>query len=61
VEVFPGDEFCQLDPAVATREYAAKRKKECFERELKMLGPVHVKNSGVLFGRKSSLLSTFNR
>jgi hypothetical protein len=41
----------QLEPAVVTREFAAKRQEEVFKRELvTMLTPVHVENVGRLLG-----------
>ena len=50
-QVFPGDEFGQLDPAVITRELAAKWQEEIFKRELMTrLASVHVENSVQLFG-----------
>jgi hypothetical protein len=50
-QVIPGDEFGQLDPAVMTRELAAKWQEEIFKRELMTrLASVHVENSVQLFG-----------
>jgi hypothetical protein len=50
-QVFPGDEFGQLDPAVITRELAAKWQEEIFKRELMTrLASVHEENSVQLFG-----------
>ncbi len=45
----PRNELSQLGPAIITREFAAKRQEEVFERELMtMLTSVHVENSGPL-------------
>jgi hypothetical protein len=50
-QVFPGHEFGQLDPAVITREFAAKGQEEVLKRELMTrLASVHVENSVQLFG-----------
>jgi hypothetical protein len=50
-QLFPGDQLREPDPAIVAREFAAKRQKEVFERELiTMLTPVHVENSERLLG-----------
>jgi hypothetical protein len=50
-QVVPGDELCQLDPAVITGEFAAKGQEEIFKRELMTrLASVHVENSVQLLG-----------
>ena len=51
LQLIPRNELSQLDPAIVTREFAVKRQKEVFERELiTMLTSVHVGNSGPLLG-----------
>jgi hypothetical protein len=51
LQLIPRNELCELDPAIVTREFAAKRQEEIFERELMtMLTPVHVENSGARLG-----------
>jgi len=47
----PQDQLSQLDPAIVTRELSTKWQEEILERELMtMLAPIHVENSGLLFG-----------
>jgi hypothetical protein len=51
LQLIPRNELSQLDSAIVTGEFAAKRQEEVFERELMtMLTPVHVENSGPLLG-----------
>jgi len=51
LQLIPRNKLSQLDPAIVTRESAAKRQEEVLERELMtMLTPVHVENSGPLLG-----------
>ncbi|QPN59278.1 hypothetical protein H8F24_14690 [Synechococcus sp. CBW1002] len=51
LQLIPGNELSKLDPAIVTREFAAKRQEEILKRELMtMLAPIHVENSGLLFG-----------
>ena len=51
LQLIPRYELSQFDPAIVTRECAAKRQKEIFEREMmEMLTSVHVENSGPLLG-----------
>jgi len=51
LKFIPRNELSQLDSAIITREFAAKRQKKVFERELMtMLKPIHVENSGPLLG-----------
>lgn len=50
-QVFPGHEFCQLDPTVITRDFDAYGQEEIFRRELmSRLMSVHVENSVQHFG-----------
>ena len=45
-QFIPWDQLGQLDPAVVTREFPAKRQEEVFKRELvAMLTPVHIENA----------------
>ena len=51
LQLIPRNKLSQLDPAVLTREFAAKRQEEIFKRELMtMLTPVHVENFEPLLG-----------
>jgi len=51
LKLIPRNELSPLDPAIVTREFAAKRQEKVFERELMtILTLVHVENSGPLLG-----------
>ena len=54
------DKLGQLDLAVVTREFSAKRQEEFFKREVvAMLTPVHVENDGRLWGASSPIPTQF--
>ena len=60
LKLIPWDQRMQLDPAIVSREFAAKRQKEVFKRELMTrLASVHVENSGRLFGRNRRICAHF--
>ena len=62
MQLVPQDQLGQLDPAIFTRELSAKWQEEILERELiTMLTPIHVENSGVVFGLICARLITFYR
>jgi hypothetical protein len=45
--IHPVDQLGELDPAVVTREFPAKRQEEVVKRELvAMLTPIHMENVG---------------
>jgi hypothetical protein len=56
-------EMCRAvrsDPAIVTREFAAKRQQEVFERELmSVLTSVHVENSGQRLGSNQPICAHF--
>ena len=46
-QLIPRDQFCKLDPAIITSEFAAKRQEEVFEREpMKMPTQIYVDTPG---------------
>jgi len=54
--LIPRNEVSGLDPAIVSREFAAKRQEEVLKRELiTMLAPVHVENSERLVGRNEPI------
>ncbi len=60
LQLIPRNELRQLDPAIVTREFAAERQEEVFERELMtMLTSVHVENSGSLWGSNRPVCAHF--
>jgi hypothetical protein len=51
VQLIPGNEISQLDPAIVARELGSKRQEEILERELMtMLTPIHAEDSGPHLG-----------
>ena len=51
VQLIPGNEISQLDPAIVARELASKWQEEILERELmKTLTPIHGENSEHIIG-----------
>jgi hypothetical protein len=60
LQPIPRNKFSQVDPAIVTREFAAKREEEVLERELMtMLTPVHAENSGPLLGSNQPVFAHF--
>jgi hypothetical protein len=60
LQFIPWNELRQLDPPIVAREFAAKRQKEIFKRELMtMLTSVHVENSGQHLGSKRPIHAHF--
>ena len=57
LQLIPRNKLSQLDPAIVTREFATKRQEEVFKRELAMLTPIYVENSGPPLGSDRPVLT----
>jgi len=61
LQLIPWDQLSQLDPAIVTRELAAKGQEEVLKRQLMtMLTPVHVEKSGPLLGSNRTIFAHYS-
>lgn len=59
VQLIPGNQLSQLDPAIVTGEFAANRQGVLKRELMTLLTPVHVENSGPLLGSNRLVYAYF--